>query len=166
VHATVVTSGALIAKLRERIMGRFEDYERHLANPVKRWFLKTFVNRKLGDPEIRDYLEGFLDAYRKGGDPLFHLAPVLVFLHAGEAASTPKDDCVIALYQMVLMAERLGLGSCLLGTAEIAFARTPSLNDLLEIPRKTTMHACACFGHPRLKFRRLTERNPPPARWL
>jgi nitroreductase len=91
---------------------------------------------------------------------------VLAFLYTGGEASTPRDDCCIALYHMVLMAERIGLGSCLLGTAEVAFAKTPSLNDCIELPRGRTVSAAACFGYPRIKFRRLAERTPLDVTWL
>ncbi|MBU0754688.1 MAG: hypothetical protein KJ645_06080, partial [Planctomycetes bacterium] len=54
----------------------------------------------------------------------------------------------------------------LLGTVDAAFSKTPSLNDLLEIPRDRIVHTAACFGVPRLRFRRLTERKPIPVKWL
>jgi hypothetical protein len=67
---------------------------------------------------------------------------------------------------MVLMAERLGLGSCLLGTAEVAFLKTPNLNDLIKIPRDFPVRAAACFGFPTVRFLRLTERKRPTVQWL
>ena len=67
---------------------------------------------------------------------------------------------------MVLMAERLGLGSCLLGTAEAAFAATPALCDLIGIPRNRKVRAAACFGFPAIRFRRLAERKPIAVTWL
>lgn len=166
VRIAMVTDEEKIDTLRTRIMARYADYERHLSNPVKRWFLKTFVDRRLGEAKIRAYLKNFLERYRAGKDPLFHEAPVLVFLHTGPGASTPKDDCCLAIHQMTLLGERLGLGSCLLGTAEAAFARTRDLNDLLRIPRESTVHAAACFGIPRIPFLRLAERRPPAVQWF
>jgi len=166
VRIVLLTEPRRTALLRERIMARYGEYERHLANPLKRFFLKTFVDRRLGDPAIRRFLGAFMDRWRSGADPLFHNAPVIAFLYSGEEASTPKDDCCLALYHMVLMAERLGLGSCLLGTAEAALAKTRVLNDLLEIPRSRPVLACACFGFPRIRFRRTTERKEIPVKWL
>jgi len=159
VNVVMIVDPALIDGLRKRIMARYGDYERHLANPVKRFFLKAFVDRRLGDPGIRRYLERFMSDWRAGRDVLFHEAPVAALLHAGRGATTPKDDCVIALTQMTLLAERVGLGSCMLGTVERAFDRTPDLYDLVGIPRDCPIHAAACFGYPRLKFRRLAERK-------
>jgi len=166
VRAVLVTDTGRIDRLRKLIMARYGAYERHLGNPVKRFFLKTLVDRRLGDPGIRRYLTGFMNDWRAGRDVLFHDAPVLAFLYAGSEASTPRDDCCIALCHMILMAERVGLGSCLLGTAEAAFAKTPSLNDCIEIPRACTVSAAACFGYPRIRFRRLAERSPLEVKWL
>lgn len=166
VRLIMVTDAERIAQLRGRIMSRYRDYQQHLKSRAKRLFLETFVDKRLGDPQIRTFLDRFIERYSSGHDPLFHYAPVVAFLYTGKAASTPKDDCCLALFQMVLMAERLGLGSCLLGTAEAAFARTPSLNDLLGIPRDRTIHAVACFGIPRIPFKRLTERKPLPVHWI
>jgi nitroreductase/NAD-dependent dihydropyrimidine dehydrogenase PreA subunit len=166
VRIVMVTDSARIDTLRIRIMTRYGEYGHHLKNPVKRFFLKTFVDKRLGNPTLRAYLESFLKRYHDGGDPLFHNAPVIVFLYTGKDTSTPKDDCCIALYHMVLMAERLGLGSCLLGTAEAAFARTPALNEILKIPRDHQVRAAACFGYPTVEFKRLTDRKTIPVTWL
>lgn len=166
VRIVMVTDPERIDLLRGRIMTRYGEYEGHLRNPLKRFFLKTFVDKRLGDPAIRDYLRRFMDNFRAGKDPLFHGAPVAAFLYTGREASTPKDDCCIALYHMVLMAERLGLGSCLLGTVEVAFAKTPALNDILRIPREHPVRASACFGFPAVKFKRLVDRRPPSVQWL
>ena len=148
VKIVFVTDAALIDRLRERIMAAFGAYERHLTSGIKRFFLKTFINRKFGDPAIRAYLTRFMDSWRAGRDPLFHRAPALVFLHTGEEASTPKDDC------------------CLLGTAEIAMAQKRELNDLIEVPRSRPIQAAACFGYPRLRFERIVDRRAAAVRWL
>jgi nitroreductase/NAD-dependent dihydropyrimidine dehydrogenase PreA subunit len=166
VKIVMVTDPARLDVLREKIMARYASYERHLDNPIKRFFLKLLVDRRLGDPAIRAYLHGFLDKYREGRDPLFHRAPVVAFLFTGKEASTAKDDCVLALYHMVLMAERIGLGSCLLGTVEVAFSKTPALNDLLGVPRDRPLLASACFGFPAIKFERLTDRKDADVTWL
>jgi len=166
VRAVMVTDPGRIDRLRTLIMARYGSYERHLGNSVKRFLLKTFVDRRLGDPGIRRYLETFMNDWRAGRDVLLHDAPVLVLLYAGSDASTPRDDCRIALDHMVLVAETLDLGSCLLGTVEAAFARTPALNDCIEIPRNRTVTAAACFGYPRIRFRRLAERTPLEVKWL
>jgi nitroreductase/NAD-dependent dihydropyrimidine dehydrogenase PreA subunit len=166
VKAVFVTDRGLIATLRNLIMARYGAYERHLDSPIRRFFLKTFVDARLGDPGIRQYLKSFMDSWRAGRDVLFHNAPVVVLLYAGREASTAKDDCSIALHQMILMAERLGLGSCLLGTAEVAFAKTPNLNDYIRIPRDRKVLAAACFGHPAIRFKRLAARKPLQVQWL
>jgi len=166
VEIVVVTDRSLITRLRTKIMDLYASYERHLANPLTRLFLRTFVDRRLGDPAIRTYLRNFVGGFREGRDVLFHDAPVLVVLHTGKEASTPKDDCTIALYHMVLMAERLGLGSCLLGTAEIALTKKPALNAQLGIPREDVVRAVACLGYPAVSYQRLTDRRPARVRWL
>lgn len=166
VKLVVVTDPELLEKLRKEIMARFDEYDRHLSNPVKRFFLKTFVDKRFGDPVIRGFLRQFVAKYHAGKDPLFHHAPMVVFLHTGKKASTAKDDCCLALFHMVLMAERIGLGSCLLGTAEVAFAKTPRLNDLIQVPRSQPILASACFGYPVYRFKRLVGRSPIDVRWL
>jgi len=166
VKIVFVTDPALLESLKERIMARYAEYERHLSNPVKRFFLKKFVDKRLGEVSIRQYLAGFMEDYRKGKDPLFHEAPAAAFLYTGEDASTPVEDCCLALFHMVLAAERLGLGSCLLGTVEAAFSKTPSLNELIRIPKGNPMRACACFGYPRIPFQRLADRKEASVTWL
>lgn len=166
VKLSVVTDQDLIARLRTAVMDRYAAYERHLANPVKRFFLRTLVDRRLGNPGLRAFLKSFMDGWRGGRDVLFHEAPVVVLVSNGPEASTPRDDCCIALHQMTLYAERLGLGSCLLGTVEAAFGKVPELNDLIGLPRTQRVMAVACFGYPAVRFKRLTERKAIDVQWI
>lgn len=166
VRIVFVTNPELLERLRTEIMARYAAYERHLSSAIKRFFLKTFVDKRLGDPGLVAYLKSFMDGWRGGRDVLLHRAPVLALVSAGPEASTPRDDCVIALYHMVLAAERIGLGSCLLGTVEAAFGATPRLNDHIGIPRKEKVLAAACFGFPAVKFRRIAANRRLDVRWL
>jgi nitroreductase/NAD-dependent dihydropyrimidine dehydrogenase PreA subunit len=165
VNLVFVTDPGLIDVMRTKIMDRYGDYERHLNNPVKRVFLKYVVDRRLGSPKIRGFLKTFMDSWRGGRDVLFHGAPAVALLYAGPDASTPRDDCCIALYQMVLLAERLGLGSCLLGTVDTIFSRTRGMNELVGIPRGRPVLAAASFGLPAIRFHRLAARKELSVTW-
>lgn len=135
-------------------------------NPLWRWFARTFVDPRAGDHRIRENIANALEEYRQGRDPLFHRAPVIVLVHASRLAPTPKDDCVYALYHMVLLAETLGLSSCLNGNVEALMWHFRDLMALIEAPEDHRVYAAAVFGYPDRPFVRLAFRPPAKARWL
>jgi len=145
---------------------RMRQAQRKLHNPVWRWFVGTFFDKRVQDPEVRRSLDRAMRRREAGMDPLFFSAPLILFVHAPAIGATPKDDCCYALYHAVLLAETLGLGSCINGNSEVLIRHFPQLLEPLGIPRGHRVYACATFGYPKHRFARLVFRRAPVVEWL
>jgi nitroreductase/NAD-dependent dihydropyrimidine dehydrogenase PreA subunit len=150
----------------EACFERMGRAQRKLANPVWRWFVGTFFDRRVQDPKVRRSLERALRRREMGMDPLFFNAPLILFVHGPAVGATPKDDCCYALFHAVLLAEAMGLGSCINGNSEVLIHHFPDLLEPLGIPADRRVYACATFGYPRLEYLRYVYRQPAQARLL
>jgi nitroreductase len=68
--------------------------------------------------------------------------------------------------QMTLMAETMGLGTCLNGFLVTALKRSEALREVLNIPDDYQVHATFTVGYPDVEFLRVVARNPVRVEWL
>ncbi len=122
-----------------------------------------YQTRRLYPPIWREIAE----LHRQGKDRLFFHAPALVLCHLERAAAvTPEVDAGLAAMQMLLMAEALGLGTCLCGFLVFALEESPPLRATLRIPQDHHVALSFMVGYPDVPFRRLVARNPAKVQWL
>ena len=154
------------------ISGAMIKYYGGLANmmntPWGRATLRFAVGGK-AYPALKRYLPFIWDTakkYEAGGDPIFRGAPLLIGIHAGGGSFTAHDDCMIAMWHMVMVAQTLGLGSCLNGFLTNSAARSKAVRDAMGIPEGHKLYAAAAFGYPDVKYRRAVDRFKPEVKWI
>jgi nitroreductase len=111
---------------------------------------KAFIND-------REYLGRVLDIFdqlKNGRDPVFYQAPAVIFIHSSEVMPTPKEDCVLAAYNMVLMAESLGLGTCIVTLAQNAINDSKRCKKILGLKKQDVVHAVVVLGYPEEQYLR------------
>ena len=105
--------------------------------------------------------------WEEGGDPIFYRAPALILIQTKRGATTSADvDAGLSAMHMVLMAETMGLGTCVNGFLVAALKRSEELRKLLEIPDDHQVHATFTVGYPDVEFLRTVARNPVHVKWL
>lgn len=105
--------------------------------------------------------------YEAGDDPIFYKAPVVIITHAKRASTaTPLEDATLASFQMMLMAESLGLGTCYIGYFYEVTNQSIEIRNLLGIPEKNDILMSFIAGYPAVRFSRLVDRNPLSVRWF
>ena len=119
------------------------------------------------------YLKKALYSFRKnyeyflqGKDRIFRGAPVVIVVHASADNPEAIDNSIYALFHMILMAEALGLGTCINGFLIRATERAPELLKELAIPEGHKVYGCITVGFPKSKFHRFPPRRPPKVRWM
>jgi nitroreductase len=109
------------------------DYYRKLNRQAARPLLRLAL-RLLGNDALENYYQnyyqsvkdGLRDWDRHGVDRLFHGAPAAIVVAGSRSASCPAEDALLATQNILLVAEALGLGTCLIGFAvEAVIARSP-----------------------------------------
>ncbi len=103
-----------------------------------------------------------LEKADKGEDSFFHNAPCAVFICGIEKDVLGRDNAVAAQHYLMMQAQAMGIGSCVIGYAQSA---PKILARHLDIPRFYKVFGVVTLGYPKSKFKRTVERNPAEIIW-
>ena len=154
----VIQDRKFIQTLASRTASFFENLHKMLSAPG--------VNLP---PWLQTHMRGIRlnwEYYQAGKDRIFRNAPALIIIHALAENSSSAQNCHLAMAHIMLQAQSMGLGTCIVGYFLTAAERDPSIVKELEIPKENKIFTCCTVGYPVLKFRRLVQRKPPAVRWL
>ncbi len=148
--------------------GRVQKLSRGAAH----FFYHDFIKQVEASPEL-NHLKRMIPEFRmdyefslQGKDRIFRGAPVVIVIHASAAIPASVDNCLYAVFHIVLMAEALGLGTCLNRRFILAAERSPDIAGELQLPPGHKIFGCVTVGFPRLRFHRMPPRKPPAVKWL
>ncbi len=135
----------------------YRRLNRKAANPILRTALKL-----LGYPALHNYYNDYyqkvqeaLEGWdRSREDRLFHGAPAAIIVAADRHSSCPAEDALLASQNILLMAEALDLGSCLIGYVVEAARRDSSISRLLGLDDQYQIHSVVALGHPAVNWMR------------
>ena len=96
---------------------------------------------------------------------IFHGAPALIMLIADPRIPHSELSCQYALYNMALMAQTLGIGSCVSGAGKMILSKNKEVSRKLNIPRNKRILGILFLGYPKVDFVRTVEGNFAPVRW-
>lgn len=98
-------------------------------------------------------------------DKLFWGAPAAILIGSRPEASCPAEDALLAASHLVLAAEAMGLGTCHIGFAVAAMARSSAIGRRCGIPADETIHAVIALGYPKRRYARPAGRKTPVVRF-
>lgn len=166
VHHAVLT-GDRIRRLEVATAGFYRMLIGRVESPITRPLValragkKTLEELRWGLPDLKRDVAGV-----EQGKPTYcHGAPVVVVIH-GETSSTMHEDCSYAAYHLMLAAETLGLGTCLIGYITAAATRLRAVSDVAEVPAGHQVYSTVAIGYSAEKFFRLVPRRPANVRRL
>jgi nitroreductase/NAD-dependent dihydropyrimidine dehydrogenase PreA subunit len=168
IHFTVVEDPQTLEAVRQGIID-------NLDKRVSEWEALAEAYEKHGTPIPVDLVARvanrsnyrlLVDTAREGQDPIFHRAPQLVVIHSDPTSGSPKDDGDLMAMCMLLMAESMGLGTCLLGLFNVAARLEESIRELIELPKGHEVVASFIMGYPAVKFRNAPARKPARISWM
>jgi nitroreductase len=114
-----------------------------------------------------DSVQELIGDFDQGEDPLFYHAPGLAVIHIPpRGATTPLEDATLAAYNMMLMAEAQGVGTCFIGFFYPQAAKSPEIHEALAIPPEHEILMAFTFGYPAIRWRRLVDRRSPEVTWI
>lgn len=111
--------------------------------------LAEINNRFLAFAQGKEF-QGSAANYRKPGFSIFHAAPTVIVMATDKANKNAKMDVGIALQNILLSADALGLGTCPLGTL-VPILNLPENKDLLQllnIPEDYEVAINIALGYP------------------
>jgi hypothetical protein len=128
-------------------------------------FLGPYERAFLRDPDYGQRMKELLDRFHAGDDPVFYHAPAAIVIHTGELIPTPQQDSVLSGYAMAMMAQALGLGTCLVSLAEMGLNASKHCKALVGIPTNDHIHAVLLLGYPDVTYRRPVPKPEKPIHW-
>ena len=158
-----------VTRLGQETAEFYRRLNKMAANPWYRLVSRLFAGGALNRYYHRYYqtIEVALREWREERiDRLFHGAPAAIIVTSDTAASCPAEDALLASQNILLAAESLGLGTCLIGFVVEAARRDRSIGRLLRLAANERIHAVIACGHPAFQFRRPAGRKPIQPRIL
>lgn len=159
----VVTDKKKIDTLEGLVVQYYKRLLFWMKYPVRR-FLGLFTPYLMKELEraIPDFTSMILK-FDHGEKPVFRNAPCVIFIHANKGNPMGKDNCTIAQDYIMLEAEAMGLGTCVIGYATGA---TGAINKYLNIPRDQKINCAIIVGYPEYSYARSVDRNDAKVCWL
>jgi nitroreductase/Pyruvate/2-oxoacid:ferredoxin oxidoreductase delta subunit len=166
---TVITDSESRRQLESELERIYHQRKLLLGSVLLRSMSLPFVN-----PQMRAFIRDrtylrrvsfLLERFALGEDPIFYHAPVVVFVHSRQLIPTPREDSVLAAYNIVLASETMGLGSCFVSLAQNAINTSRTLKRILGMDKREQVHAVVVLGYPEVRFQRAIPEEPVPVAW-
>ena len=136
-------------------------------NPLLRALLRLIGGKELAR-QARKAASDFEEArkrQRAGEDPILYHALVLLVAHVPKSDRFGRDDAAYAMYNVMLAAQRLGLGTCQIGFLQAALGLSRRLRRSLGLPKGRRAEIELLVGVPKHPFRRVVSRREPKIIW-
>ena len=121
-------------------------------SPSARFIIGALLGKAAGaflnDQDYRRRFVALVEGIDAGIDPVFYHAPVVMLFHSQELMPTPEEDAVLSAYNVVLLAQTMGLGTCFVSMAQKAIAASRRVRRVLDLPKKHRVLAVLAVGYP------------------
>lgn len=115
--------------------------------------------------EAADSFEHLAQRHAAGQDPIFRHAPLVLIAHVPGDDYFGRDNAVYAAYNLMLAAQRVGLGTCHIGYFTVALDRNRHLCEAFGLPKGRKAEVALILGYPTHHFHRLLPRRQPDLVW-
>ncbi len=143
----------------------------HTAHLLRNRLLRPFLYLALGARQLQkglesvDSFERLAERHAAGEDPIFFRAPLVLLAHTPDLDHFGRDDAVYAAYNLMLAAQRHGLGTCHIGYFLVALERSAALRRALDLPPERRVQVVLVAGYPRYRFHRAPSRRQQEIVW-
>jgi ferredoxin len=143
----------------EQMLKKFSPFKLKLYKP-----LMGKMTYKMFAEFIYPLINKTVELRKKGIDILFYNAPAIIIFYSSEG--TEKEDAIIASTLTSVVAETLGLGSCMIGSVPAAFNHNVALKEKYGIGKKDLVSMGLILGYPEKHFEKGIKRQFKETRYL
>jgi nitroreductase len=167
VELKIIQDPEKIARLSNHAM----DYFIGLIDQVDARVARLEADGKQVPRSVRDLhtnllrYKGMEVARKIGLDVIFYSAPAVIVFHSSDAATTPKDDCVIAAQTISMTAMTMGIETCYIGLFTNASSAHPPILEELKLPAGHEVYSTLIIGYPKIRFFKTVDRKPIKVTW-
>jgi nitroreductase/NAD-dependent dihydropyrimidine dehydrogenase PreA subunit len=167
VHFTIVQDRELLRKISE-------ECNLQISNLVKKFETKEGREslKKVMPEDIMEKIEELIPSFKRKlirieqGKEVWRWDAELIIIHSPKEAASLIENCTLAVGQIMLAAETLGLGTCSLGYITAWLNQFRSVSKIVKIPLKHIVGYTLAIGYPKAKYLRIPIRKPLKAKWF
>lgn len=145
----VVTNTEIKNKIEKCVVDEFWKY-RFWLNPLVLGLADIFSKKTAHFLWLlKKDIEHMKNEYEKKQNPVFRDAPAVIFGIAPKDDIQAKDDSIIAQQYMMLFAQSIGIGSCVIGYATHVHK---ALERVLKVPKGYSIFSTGIFGYQKYQY--------------
>jgi nitroreductase len=123
------------------------------------------ASKFLGGLSVED-IDGLIELAVHKKKRFFFNAPVVLAAYCQKNSVCAREEATYAAYNITLAAERMGLGTCHIGSIQLLLEEFSRLqHDVLGIPEDKELQVLLTLGYPAWHFRRMVPRRMPGIKW-
>jgi nitroreductase len=167
VEYSVICDPGVIAEISGKGLAFLEHVVQMAKGPAGRLRLRLAAKKAYGDVlGMVPKMERIVRASAGGRDFILYGAPCLILLHAPKTDSMAGENAAFNAANILLAAESLGLGACMIGFVTEAAGMDPSIARLAGISPDRAVYSAIAMGYPAVTYRRAAPKNPPRANFI
>jgi nitroreductase/NAD-dependent dihydropyrimidine dehydrogenase PreA subunit len=133
--------------------------------------ITKLLTRKYGKEMIGQYRNyHFMIKHRRENDEIrgmvFRNAPLVIIAHSIKTNLLGAPNCSVAIRNIELLAQTMGLGACWTGLLVAAAEKSRRVNAFLELEKNRQIQGALMVGYPKHKYTRMIPRKPREIRWI
>ena len=166
----VIDNPKTLAIFSKLVYELYEGLEKNLKNPIARFFIK----RKAGEKKVRilqDFvmpgMHWYIRWYREGkSNEVLRDCTALMLFHSPIYEPVGAENCLIAAFHAIMMAQVIGIGTCFNDLIPPACNRVPEIRKLLGLPDDREVYASITMGYSKYQFKQIPPRKLAEVRYL
>ena len=166
----IVDRNDVMEPLMDRVYAMYTRLGRTLRIPILRQMVGLRVGanamrmlRRFVMPGVRWYIRWRNEGK---GDEISRDCPAFMLFFGPEEEPMVEDNCTLAAFHAILMAEALGVGSCFNHLIPPACNRDRKIRALLGLSKNERVYTCITLGYPAIRFLRAIPRRCSEVRYL
>jgi len=178
IHAGTASNGQTEQFIVLRDRQKINNLEILVVNSLWNVGLKYFGNRllrkifeyKYGKELIKQYVSyhRIIKDHLKNNEItglIFRNAPIVILVHGVKKNFLAQTNCALAIRNIELLAEAMGLGTCWVGFLPTAAHKTKQIDRSLNLPKGNTVLGALMLGYPKYSYKYKIPRKDRPIQW-
>jgi nitroreductase/NAD-dependent dihydropyrimidine dehydrogenase PreA subunit len=167
IQYSVIRDPGTLEQISKRSLESLRRVVQMSKSPVGRLFMRLAAKKAYKDVlGMVPKMERIVHASAGGRDYILYNAPCLILLHAPKTDSMAGENAAFNAANILLAAETLGLGACLIGFVTEAAGMDSSILRLASIPGERAVYSALVVGYPAVEYRRAAPKKPIVAAFI
>jgi len=164
----VVQDKVMVDEIAKLTLAYYKNLLGTLRNPIGRVMFRLATGKRTTDAviEFLPEMDGVVTQYEQGNDYIMNHAPTLILACADSTGGFPGVNASMALENVSLAAEPLGLGCFFAGFVTRACGRGNRIARLVGLPDTHKIYGILAVGYRKVEYRRWPDRNPAQVTWI